>query len=255
MMNSTEETYGYFDAERHFSEPDDCWMCGSPVAVSDRAVHVVREPDGTGSWFFGDRPLTRAREATVDIMIPGSYGLVARQVAENDAEDGPGGIDAFLPEFTDVDTFLRVMSEQNVEAALVMAGEALNVPYDLRTDVDAADANVRAFNRWIEDDWGFHRDNRVFGVPLLVLFDPAQAVAELKRVLSAGARAIILNIGPVLGKSPADKVFDGFWSLVNEASIPVLFHIDYFGYHDFFSSAWGEIAAPRLSQTSMPFNG
>ena len=70
------------------------------------------------------------------------------------------------------------------------------------------------------------------------------AVTELQRVLGAGARAIILNIGPVLGKSPADLSFDRFWGLVNEAAIPVIFHIDFFGYHDFFSSAWGEVAEP-----------
>ena len=244
MTRTNDESYRFFDAERHFSEPDDCWTRHLESRFADRAVHVRREPDGRGNWFFGDRPLTRAREATVDMMIPGSYGLMARG-AEERKEPGDGdAIDAFLPEFTNVETFLGVMDEQNVEAALVMGGETLNVPYDLRHDIDAAHANVRAYNRWIEEDWGFARENRVFGVPLMLLFDPAQGVAELQRVLDAGARAVLLNIGPVLGKSPADRAFDHFWSLVNEAAVPVVFHIDYFGYHDFFSSAWGEVAEP-----------
>src|SRR5579862_9188817 len=177
-----EPAYRYFDAERHFTEPDDCWTRHLESTFADRAVHVVRAADGTGIWYFGDRPLTRAREAIVDMMIPGSYGLMARRGASGPDDSQPATMDAFLPEFTDVTTFLRVMDEQNVEAALVMAGEALNVPYDLRHDIDAAHANVRSFNRWLEEDWGYAREGRVFGVPLVVLFDPVQAVAELQRV-------------------------------------------------------------------------
>jgi predicted TIM-barrel fold metal-dependent hydrolase len=96
----------------------------------------------------------------------------------------------------------------------------------------------------VEEDWGFDDDHRIYATPLLVLFDPDLAVAELERVLNAGARAIALNTGPVLGHSPGDPKFDGFWGLLNEAKAPVCFHIDYFGYHDFFSAAWGELAEP-----------
>jgi predicted TIM-barrel fold metal-dependent hydrolase len=194
-------------------------------------------------WYFGSAPLTKARKVSTRIMLPGSYGRVVRGAAESTATQGQT-LDAFLPEFIDRQTFLSVMDEQSIEAALVMAGQAVNVPFDLRFDPEAAHANVRAFNKWLAEDWGLAFQDRIFGVPIMVLFDPELAEQEVERVINDGARAILLNTGPVLGRSPADRIYDGFWARVNEARIPVIFHIDYFGYHDFFSAAWGEMAAP-----------
>jgi predicted TIM-barrel fold metal-dependent hydrolase len=48
-------------------------------------------------------------------------------------------------------------------------------------------------------------------------------------------------------------MFDPFWSVANEASIPIVFHIDYFGYIDFFSTAWGEPAPPTSEAAVTPF--
>jgi len=68
-------------------------------------------------------------------------------------------------------------------------------------------------NRWLEEEWGFGADGRVFGVPLLSLVDVPLAVAELERLLARGARMVHLLAGPVLdaagaGRSPGDPYFD-----------------------------------------------
>jgi predicted TIM-barrel fold metal-dependent hydrolase len=145
------------------------------------------------------------------------------------------------------------MDEQRVESALVTPTRAINVVYDLRHDIDAAYANIRALNRYIEEEWGYAYRQRIFGVPLLALFDVEQATSELERVLRAGARAIALNTGPVFGHSPGERMFDRFWAVANEAGIPIVFHIDYFGYHDFFSSVWGEPTPPTSEAAVTPF--
>ena len=44
------------------------------------------------------------------------------------------------------------------------------------------DAVLRAFNRWVEDDWGYAYQGRIFGVPMLSLLDIDLAVRELERV-------------------------------------------------------------------------
>ena len=46
------------------------------------------------------------------------------------------------------------MDEQRVERALVMPVHAFNVTWDLRGDLDAAYANIRSFNWYLEEDWG-----------------------------------------------------------------------------------------------------
>jgi hypothetical protein len=94
------------------------------------------------------------------------------------------------------------------------------VEHQLRHDPEATFANLRAFNRWIEDDWGFSHQNRIIGVPMLSLVDIELCVGELERVLKAGTRIVHLRPGPVNGRSPADPNFNPFWSRVQEAGIP-----------------------------------
>jgi predicted TIM-barrel fold metal-dependent hydrolase len=241
--------FKFLDAERHYYEPDDCWTRHLESKYAARSVHAVREADGTGTWFFGDTPLTKARRIYTKMLAPGSYGLMARSGEEDDQPEQPS-VDALSPEFSNRERFIQVMDEQNVEAALVQPSHALDVPYDMRHDPEAAHANLRSLNRWMDEEWGFDYQGRIFATPFFVLYDVDQAAAELDRVIAAGARAVILQTGPVLGHSPAEKMFDPFWARINEAKIPVIFHIDYGGYTDFFSSAWGYVATPTEAQVN-----
>ena len=52
-------------------------------------------------------------------------------------------------------------------------------------DVELTYASLRAFNRWLEEDWGYGDDGRIFAVPMLSLLDLDQAMAELHRVIDA----------------------------------------------------------------------
>ena len=109
---------------------------------------------------------------------------------------------------------------------------------------------MRAFNRWLEDDWGYAYQERIFAVPLIGLIDLEAACSELERVLRAGARMIHLKTGPVAGRSPADPFFDPFWSRVHEAGIPVVYHIGDPGYNALFGKAWGEDPNPAVRTQS-----
>ena len=62
----------------------------------------------------------------------------------------------------------------------------------LREDVPAAMATISAFNRWLEEDWGFAYRDKLFAVPLLSFSDPEEAVRELEWCLSKGARMVPL---------------------------------------------------------------
>ena len=124
----------------------------------------------------------------------------------------------------------------------------------IRHDAELSGAVLRAFNRWLEDDWGYAYQDRIFAVPLLSLLDVDEAVRELERVLDAGARLVHLKCGPVEGRSPADPHFDAFWARVNEAKVPVVFHIGDAGYNELFGAAWGEDPT-RRSAGSQRSNG
>jgi predicted TIM-barrel fold metal-dependent hydrolase len=105
---------------------------------------------------------------------------------------------------------------------------------------DAACAAASAFNRWIEEDWGFAYHDRIFAAAFVSLQSVDGAVRELERVLALGARVIQIRLGPVGGKSPAHPDFDPFWARVEEAGVPVALHITTSGYEVALSQLWGE---------------
>ena len=110
---------------------------------------------------------------------------------------------------------------------------AVCVEHFMKENPERTYLNVRAFNRWLDEDWGFGTGGRIYGVPLMSLLDVDAAVAELEWVLDRGARFIHLRPGPQGGHNPADPIFDPFWERVNEAAHNVAFHISESGYNEF----------------------
>ncbi len=131
------------------------------------------------------------------------------------------------------------MNEQGLEASLFFPTLAVSVEALLTDDVEATYANLHAFNRWLDDDWGFNYQERIYGIPLVSLLDPVRAVEELDFVVSRGALAIQLRTGPIAGRSPADSNFDRFWSAVAEADVAVLYHASDDAYRWEMAKVWG----------------
>ena len=232
--------YRLVDADEHYYEPDDCFSRHIEARFRDETIRVERGADGLGRIYLGCR-------RTFMSVMPGDYasapgalqGLFAGGVADGfthreviNARD--------YPAFTDRKARLALMDAQGIEATIMLPTLGVAVEYDLRCDTGLTYASLRAFNRWLEEDWGYGSDGRIFAVPMLSLLDLDQAVAELRRVLDAGARLVHLCPGPVAGRSPADPVFDRFWATLSEAGIPVVFHVSNSGYNHFYGAHWSE---------------
>ena len=71
------------------------------------------------------------------------------------------------------------MDEQGVEAAWLFPSQGVCMEGPMQPDIEASIHILRAFNRWLEEDWGFATEGRIFGVPFLTLSDLDQAVDEL----------------------------------------------------------------------------
>jgi predicted TIM-barrel fold metal-dependent hydrolase len=98
----------------------------------------------------------------------------------------------------------------------------------LKHDPVAVGHTFRAFNRWLEEDWGFNHEDRIYAAPYLTLADADWAVEELTWALDRGTRTIVMRpaapttaIGQV---SPFDAMFDGFWQLANDSGVTVVLH-------------------------------
>jgi predicted TIM-barrel fold metal-dependent hydrolase len=240
------------DADNHYYEPDDAWTRHLDPAFRDRAVHVVRGEDSVGRPYFGSEPLYYLDRTPLDLI--GRPGAV---VANKDGRYAPLAEDDLIrpgevPWFVNRDSRLDWMDAGDIEAVLLWPSLGLAVEHQMRSDPPACIANLRSFNRWLDEDWGFAYQSRVFGVPWLSLIDLDAAVEELEAVIAKGARAIALLFGPVQGRSPADPYFDPFWARVAEAGIVVGFHGAESGYNELLSVQWGEQPRPPARAQS-PF--
>lgn len=119
----------------------------------------------------------------------------------------------------------------------------------MKHDAEQTRVNVRAFNRWLEDDWGF-ADERLVSTPMVSLLDPDHAVAEIEWLRDRGAKCVHLRPGPQGGRSPADPVFDPFWARLVEAEMVVVLHISESSYNELISTSWSEPAHPSAWEIS-----
>ena len=133
---------------------------------------------------------------------------------------------------------------------MLFATLAVCVEHAMRNNPTQLYANFEAFNRWLDDDWGYAHKNRIFAAPLVSLVDVDRACRELDRVLALGARVVSLRPGPAAGRSPADPHYDAFWARINEAGVLVGLHIGESGYNELYSTAWGEEANPSSHRQS-----
>jgi predicted TIM-barrel fold metal-dependent hydrolase len=232
-----------FDADNHYYEPRDCYTRHVEPRYRDKVIHVVRDRDGRERIMVGDKPFTFLRHHSFDkASKPGALREMLRGMGQEGR--GEGALQDVQPEYVNREARLALMDRQDVEAALLFPTLGVCVEQFMKDDPEQMYANVRAFNAWLDEDWGFAFRDRIFAVPLLDLLDLDCAVAELERVLARGARAIALRPGPAFGRSPADPHFDPFWARVNEARLLVCFHIAESGYNEMMSVHWGEEPNP-----------
>jgi predicted TIM-barrel fold metal-dependent hydrolase len=243
---------GIFDADNHYYEPDDAFTRHLDRTMADHAVHVVRDRDDVGRPYIGSQPLYYLDRTPLDLI-----GRPGAQVADKEGRYRPLAEEDLIrpgdvPSFVERDARLKWMDEQNIEAVLLWPSLGLTVEHQLRDFPPACVANLRAFNRWLDDDWGFGSDGRVLGVPWLTLIDLNAAIAELEYVIDRGAKVIALLFAPVGGRSIADPYFDPFWARAAEAGVLIGFHGAESGYNEMLSIHWGESPRP-LARAQSPF--
>ena len=231
--------YPTVDADNHYYETPEAFSRHIERRFAERTLRLDRDDTGAEVVLLDGRPYTFSDPKFDRTNPPGSLTSFLRdpsvaQYATTFSEE------FMLPAYQDRTARLELMDEQGVEAAVLLPSLAVCVEHPIRHDPELTDAVLRAFNRWLEDDWGYSWRDRIYAVPLLSLLDVDAACAELERVLALGARLVHLKTGPVAGRSPADPVFDPFWARVNEARVPVVFHIGDSGYNQMFGAAWGE---------------
>ena len=245
--------YRIFDADTHYYEPDDCFTRHIETRFKQRTVWIDRSAAGAGRMYVGaERCHFFSVGAGDSVGPPGIMKAFLRGETEEGGSPSLSPINALaVPEFVERKARLATMDAQDVEACLILPTTGVGVETQLRETPDVLYPSLRAFNRWLEEDWGFGADGRIYGAPLLSLFDLDGALVELDRLLAAGARFGILTAGPVAGRSPADPHFDPFWARCEEAGLNVIYHIGRTPFSEMYNPPWGLRAHPPSHRHSL----
>jgi predicted TIM-barrel fold metal-dependent hydrolase len=237
---------GLFDCDTHCYEPRDAFTRYLPSEFADRAILPARNGKGEEVILVGNRVAVFNSESGLGFDLayrPGSLKEMLRQMGSGNPDESYEP-EPIRPEYLERAARLEVMARQGVEkTVLYPAGMALAAEHYC-DDTEALYANLRSFNRWYDEEWGFDRDGAIYAVGMLSLRDLDSAVAETDALVSAGARVVLIPTGPAYGRSPGDPYFDPVWSRLDEAGVTVALHIMPFWYFDAISPAWGHSSNP-----------
>jgi predicted TIM-barrel fold metal-dependent hydrolase len=233
-----------FDADHHFYEAEDAFTRHIEREFRQRAVQWV-VVGGKRRILAGGKLDHFIPNPTFDpVAQPGCLDeyFRGRNPEGKDIRGLFGQLEPIRPEYRDRDAKLASLDRQHLEGCFLFPTLGVGIEESLKGDPAACAAAFRAFNRWLDEDWGFAHAGRIFGAPYFTLVDVDDAVRQLDWALARGARLICMRAAPVPhpsgSKSPAHAIFDPFWARVNEAGISVAYHSGDSGYFKF-ADEWG----------------
>ena len=173
---------GAIDADGHILEPPDLWERYLDPKFRDRALRIVRDPDGLEELEIGGRRSTVSTKGMPSLLgVMGAPDLmtIALDPARTYVSEAAYG------SFDSAER-LRLLDAEGLDAAVLYPTLGLLWEAELE-DPELSQAYTRAYNRWICE---FCSDSGDRLVPMahLSLSDPEAAAVELERAVADGAR-------------------------------------------------------------------
>ncbi|MBT94459.1 MAG: amidohydrolase [Acidimicrobiaceae bacterium] len=234
-----------FDCDHHYYEAEDAFTRHMDPMMMQRAMQWVNI-NGKKRLMVGGKINRFIPNPTFDpIAKPGCLDDYFRgKVSVSNMRDAFGELEPLSerPEYRNRDAKVDLLSKQNLDGCLLFPTLGVGMESALEGDLLALQSAFSAFNRWLNEDWGFNYQNRLFAAPYITLSDVKHAISELEFAMDHDVRVINLRASAVTTadgqKSPADPSFDDFWQRVNDAGIAVAFHAGDAAY-DFLFAHWG----------------
>lgn len=232
----TELGYLPFDCDHHYYEARDAFTRHVPKAMRSRCVQWV-EIEGRQHHLVAGKLAHAVTNPTWDpIAKPGAIASFLRGNPEGlKPKELMKEREPLPAEYMDRDARVATLAAQGLQGIWLFP--TLGVLYEelLKHDTVAVTTLFRAFNRWVQEDWGCNYEGRIFASPYVTLADVDFACEELEWALAQGAHSVVMRPAAVWTahdgvRSPADSLFDPFWARVNEAGIPVVVHAGDSGY-------------------------
>lgn len=248
-------TFSLFDFDSHYYEALDAFTRHVDPALGERGARF-EVIEGRNRFVVGGKINRYIANPTFDpVARPGAlHSWYRGNPKQQTLREAFGELEPIRPEYRDRDQRLKVMDEQGVGATLLFPTLGVGMEEALKDDPDAAGQVFSGFNLWLDEDWGYRYQDRIFGVPNIPLLDPEFAHHELQTVLERGAPVINIRNAPVPVpggfRSPFDPVYDSFWGLAAESGVIVATHAGLEGY-DVIVNMWEDSAESSVFRSPL----
>ncbi len=209
------DTHKVIDVDTHLTEPPDAWTRSFPVSLHDKVPHIERI-DGVDQWMVsGER-----------IGAPGYYSMAGFDGVMPIST--PKTYDEIAPAMYDARARLDFLDAEGVDAQILYPNVGgFGNGYFLRLgDRELVAQCVRAYNDFLTE-WCSVAPDRLIPIAAVPFWDLDLAIDEIGRCLDMGHRAIkFCNQPQDYGQPPlASTHWDPIWATVQEAGVPVSFHV------------------------------
>jgi predicted TIM-barrel fold metal-dependent hydrolase len=229
------DTLDFFDFDNHYYESEDAFTRHLDPKLANRCVRWA-EIGGRRRLLVGGRLNSYVANPTFDpVAKPGSlYEWYRGNPEQKTIVEAFGELEPIRAEYREREARLAVMDRQGISGVLLFPTLGVGLEDALRDDPAAAVHSFRAFNRWLDEDWGYSYQERIFAVPYIPMLDPLGAADELERLLDHGVHVVNMRNAPVPApggyRSPFDPAYDRFWGLAAESETIVATHAGNEGY-------------------------
>ncbi len=201
----------------HIVEPPEMFEGRLPAKYQDLAPKLERKPDGTDVWRYDGSEIPNIGLNAVVGRPPEEYGIE------------PTSLDQMRPGCFDVHERVRDMNANGVLGSMCFPSfpQFCGQLFARTKDKDVALAMIRAYNEWHIEGWCGAEPGRFIPLSLPVLWDPALAADEVRRVAAMGCHAVTFSKNPEKLGWPSfhSDHWDPFWQACADEGTVVCLHI------------------------------
>lgn len=238
--------YPIFDADQHLYEGDDCYTRHIEDKYKDRTFRIEYR-DGK-PFMLADGKVKQGEHKPGKVPHPGSLKEMLKGLKKGD-----NGLSTYEwmdpdPAFSNPALRIQQLDEQNIEGCILYSNGPGLMAENMIDDHDLYYASSWAYLRWLQEEYGFSRENRLFVSPIFSMRDVERTCEQLDYYLDNGGKVVGFVPGPAWGRSPGDPYFDRIWGRIADAGATVSYHINeaVAGYKESRSVAWGEQEKPTF---------
>ncbi|WP_261574107.1 hypothetical protein [Frankia gtarii] len=182
-----------FDADNHYYEALDAFTRHIEPAFAKRCMQWAEVAGKTRLLVGGKVNRFLPNPTFSQLAAPGVLEQYFRGNVGGPVVQLFGELEPPRPEYRNRDARLRVMDDLGLDGAFFFPTLGVGMERALRDDLPAGRAAFRAFNRWLDEDWGFAYQNKIFAAPYMTLSDPAEAVRELRWALDHDVHILVMR--------------------------------------------------------------